>query len=402
MKTRNKGCIAWKIACVGILLLSWGALQAQVRQRDASDVVSSIFKSKKSKSNSSRDTSTRITKPTISGLPAIGYTLTTRFAVTLTGNIAFRLDSNANLSTITSSVAYSQNRQFTFPLESNIWSRNGKYDYIGDIHFMKYPQETFGLGSGSSIDNADKMDYNYIRFYEIVLRQVTANFFLGMGYIIDWHYNISDQNPLPNGQIPDYQLYGPQSSTVSSGITINALYDTRDNSINPYHGFYASGTYRVSPKVMGSDDNWHSCIIDVRKYFIFPYGSRNVLAIWQYDWLVLDGHPPYLDLPSTGWDSYSNTGRGYIQGRFRGKKMVYGETEYRFPISADGLLGAVAFVNIQSFAGLNSNQLQAAQPGWGGGLRIKLNKRSRTNVDIDYGFGEQGSHGLFVNIGEAF
>ncbi|MCK7538529.1 MAG: hypothetical protein MZV63_50005 [Marinilabiliales bacterium] len=43
----------------------------------------------------------------------------------------------------------------------------------------------------------------------------------------------------------------------------------------------------------------------------------------------------------------SGEGReGYTQGRFRGANMVYGEAEYRFPISkcgghpADGVVGA--------------------------------------------------------------
>jgi len=41
-------------------------------------------------------------------------------------------------------------------------------------------------------------------------------------------------------------------------------------------------------------------------------------------------------------------------------------------------------------------------PGYGAGLRIKLNKFSRTNVAIDYGFGAGGSRGFFVNLGEVF
>jgi outer membrane protein assembly factor BamA len=245
------------------------------------------------------------------------------------------------------------------------------------------------------------MQYNYIRFYEIVYRQITTNFFAGAGYIIDWRYNISSVNtkaPVPS----DYELYGPQTSSTSTGFTLNALYDTRDNSINPFKGFYAMATYRDNLKFMGSNSNWESLILDVRKYFNWPAGSRNILAFWSYDWLVLSGKPPFLDLPATNWDTYSSTGRGYIQGRFRGDEMVYGETEYRFPLSRNGLFGAVVFLNGESFSGLNSHRLQSVQPGWGTGLRIKLNKTSKTNLDIDYGFGEQGSNGLFINITELF
>ena len=144
---------------------------------------------------------------------------------------------------------------------------------------------------------------------------------------------------------PPTMKYGPQSSSTSTGFTLNALYDTRDNSINPYNGFYAMATYRDNLEFMGSNSNWESLIMDVRKYFKFPAGSRNILAFWSYDWLILKGKPPYLDLPSTNWDTYSSTGRGYIQGRFRGDEMVDFESEYRFPVTANGFLGAVVFVN---------------------------------------------------------
>jgi Omp85 superfamily domain len=370
--------------------------RAQVPQKDITDVFK--FLSRKKSGESDKE---EVGKITFSGLPAVGYTLTNRAALTLTGNAAFRGDSTARMSTIQSSVTYTENKQFSVPLETNIWTKGNKYNLVGDIHFMKYPQASFGLGTNSWIGNVDSMQYNYIRFYEIVYRQITTNFFAGAGYIIDWRYNITDVNtraPI----LSDYEKYGPQSSSTSTGFTLNALYDTRDNSINAYKGFYAMATYRNNLTFMGSNSNWQSAIIDVRKYFNFPEGSRNVLALWNYEWLILKGKPPYLDLPATEWDTYSSTGRGYIQGRFRGDEMVDLESEYRFPLSANGLFGAVIFVNGESFSGLNSHRLQSVQPGWGVGLRVKLNKTSRTNVAIDYGFGEQGSNGLFVNIAELF
>jgi hypothetical protein len=107
-------------------------------------------------------------------------------------------------------------------------------------------------------------------------------------------------------------------------------------------------------------------------------------------------------LPATGWDNFNNTGRGYIQGRFRGEKFVYAEAEYRLRITTDGLLGAVFFANTQATSGWSANQLQKLQPGVGGGIRLKLNKKSNTNIAIDYGFGRMHSRGLSVNIGEVF
>ena len=107
-------------------------------------------------------------------------------------------------------------------------------------------------------------------------------------------------------------------------------------------------------------------------------------------------------LPATGTDPYSNTGRGYIQGRFRGDNMLYLEGEYRFALSANGLFGGVIFGNAQTFTMQPDNKVQTNIPGWGAGIRFKLNKFSRTNVALDYGFGTNGSGGVFVNLGEVF
>ena len=174
------------------------------------------------------------------------------------------------------------------------------------------------------------------------------------------------------------------------------------NQINPQQGVYYSITYRANLKALGSDSNSNGLQIDARTYLNFPAKSKNVLAFWMFDWMVTGGTPPYLLLPSTGWDDFYNTGRGYIQGRFRGRKMLYFESEYRFGISQNGLLGGVAFVNLQSFSSDLSAQYSNLFPGYGVGLRIKLNKFTGTNLCVDYGFGQKGSRGLFVNLAEVF
>ncbi len=369
-----------------------------IPQKDLYDVVKHLFHHKrvpKSKSDSIT------TKPVFSGVPAVGYTLQSKFAITLSGNAAFRLDSEARVSTITASAAFTQRKQFTMPIESNIWTKGNTYNIIGDYRYYKYPQSTYGLGSNSNIKNEDPMDYNFARFYQVVMRRVAGNLYAGAGYILDAHWNITDLGTL-NGGPNDYRAYGAHSHTVSSGFTLNALFDSRDITINPSKGFYAAVQFRNNYKALGSTDSWHSLIIDVRKYFTFPEGSRNVLAFWSYDWLVLSGKAPYLDLPSTSWDAYSSTGRGYIQGRFRGTHMIDEEAEYRFHLSANGLFGGVLFANLQSFSSTPGSQLQRVQPGFGPGLRINLNKISKTNICVDYGFGREGSKGLFINVGELF
>ncbi len=107
-------------------------------------------------------------------------------------------------------------------------------------------------------------------------------------------------------------------------------------------------------------------------------------------------------MPSNGWDIYSNSGRGYIQGRFRGQNMLYDEAEYRFKITSNGLLGGVVFANAESVSEYPSNKFVYLDPGEGFGLRLKMNKYSDVNLCVDYGFGLYGSRGFFFNLGEVF
>ncbi|WP_183560914.1 hypothetical protein [Mucilaginibacter sp. SP1R1] len=366
-------------------------------EKDLFDVIRSIFE--KNYKQTKADSVT--TKPVISIVPAVGYTLQTDFAGTLSGNVVFRTGPNTRISTITVNPAYTQKKQIIIPLQSNIWTKNNEYNLIGDFRFYKYPQSSFGLGSNSQLANENPLDYSFFRFYETVLKHIAGNFYAGLGYIFDDRWNMSERGQL-NGGVSDFERYGPVSRSISTGITFSGLFDSRDNSINASRGFYASLQYRDNYSFLGSTTPWRSLIIDMRKYYKFPESSDNVLAFWSYDWLVLNGRPAYLDLPATGHDPANTTGRGYIQGRFRGAQMVYLESEYRFKISRNGLLGGVVFVNAQSFSAAPGTRLQSIQPGFGPGLRIKLNKVSKTNIAVDYGFGREGSRGLFINVGEVF
>ena len=152
----------------------------------------------------------------------------------------------------------------------------------------------------------------------------------------------------------------------------------------------------------GSGADWQSLLIDVRKYIRLNTHTQNVLAIWSYSWLTLNGIPPYLLLPSTGWDDTYNTGRGFIQGRYRGRNLLYVETEYRFGISKNGLIGGVVFSNAQSISREINTNVRGLAIGYGAGIRIKANKHSNTNICIDYGIGKDGSNGISVNLGEVF
>jgi len=107
-------------------------------------------------------------------------------------------------------------------------------------------------------------------------------------------------------------------------------------------------------------------------------------------------------LPSNGWEpAFGTSSRGIQQNRYRSNALLYFETEYRFGITANGLLGGVVFANATSASQYGTQQFTYWHPAAGAGVRIKFNKYSRTNVTLDYGF-SKGYQSVYLNIGEVF
>jgi hypothetical protein len=403
-----KSC--WFYVITFILTLSLNAQQdtlvlnhsiqqkAQVEEKDLKDVISK--KKKKLASDSSLSTK-KEQRYLVTVVPAAGYTLQTGFAALISANIGYYNDhgKDAKLSTINTSITYSQYNQIILPLIANIWTKGERYNIISDNRYISYPSNIFGLGGPTDPNKDHTINFNQIKLHETIVKRIYKNFYIGLGYYYDKFWDIKVTSPQTR-MINVYlqKIFG--NSQTASGPIVKALYDSRTNQINANKGFYLNVVLRQNLIELGSDDTWASLLIDARKYINFPNGSKNTLALWSFNWLTPAGDPDYLLLPSTGWDDQYNTGRGYVQSRFRGKQMMYFESEYRYRISRNGLIGGTIFGNLQHFTG-NAKPYDDLLPGYGAGLRIKLNKKSNTNLCLDYGFGNN-SQGFYINLGEVF
>ena len=374
---------------------------SETQKQDAVDVIDFIKKLTKIQTKSRSEQG----KVHLSAFPAVGYSLQTGFAGLVDANVVFKSkkpQDNEKVSFLYSSLAYTEYKQVIFPFRASIWLGHGKYNLQSDWRFVKYPSETFGLGGHTHLTDGYSIDFDYLKFHQTVVTQVSKNLYAGLGYYLDYLWK-TDEVGTPSKNPSDFQLYGLNKTATASGFVFQLLQDSRKNPINPDNGWYSKMVLRPNLSFLGAGTNWTSVQLEFRKYFRFPGKSRNVLAFWNYNWFMLGkGKAPYLLLPSTGWDDNFNTGRGYIQGRFRGNSMVYLEGEYRFKITPKGFLGGVVFANAQSFSQTPEHQFEVLAPAFGAGLRIKLNKFSGANLCIDYGIGLQGSNGISVNIGEIF
>jgi Omp85 superfamily domain len=367
------------------------------KQLDAIDILYRILG--KTAAETQRQQSHRLN---FSLVPAFGYSLSTGFGVDLTGNVAFYTSSThkENLSEIDAETIFDTKHQLIFTSRSEIWADNNNYKFVTDLRLERYPEDTYGIGTGTSQAKTNPIDFTYLRTYFTVLKKIAPDFYAGAGYNLDHHYNITQTGNADN-TVSDFTKYGFAPQSTSSGFTLNLLYDSRRNKINPLGGGFASITYRDNYSFLGSDHNWQELDMQFKKFLKLSDRSNNILAFWSIVQFT-SGTVPYLDLPATGEDMYNNSGRGYSQDRFRGKNFLYLESEYRFGITKNGLLGGVVFANAESLSEFQTNRFQKVAPAAGTGLRVKINKHSDTNVCLDYAAGLYGSHGLFVNLGEMF
>lgn len=329
------------------------------------------------------------------------------------------------------SAAVTSKRQFLSFIKTNIYTADDKLYLQGDWRYYIYKAPTYGLGTNSpdtidipttwawqgadleETDGAYPMDFDYIKFHEVVNVRIKKYFYVGAGYHLDLYTHISDNllelDSLPLQLTPHY-LYSERydfdpERYMLSGLSLNVLYDSRDNLMNAYKGYYARINYRYNPTFLGSDQNSSSLWLEFRTYVpLSKKTPRHLIAFWAYGNFLITGDQPYLTLMALGEDQKARSGRAYVAGRYRGEDMIYGEVEYRFPIIPCGkILGGVIFLNMTTASNRNTNVslFEYVRPGVGFGFRFMINKHFRTNINLDFGFGYQ-SKGFYFSGTETF
>ena len=337
-------------------------------------------------------------------------------------------------SSMVSSIIYTTKKQLILTFKTNVFLENDSWNLMGDWRYFATSQPTYGLGTGpqsarlvtsgfeyddgsysDGIQEAQMMEFNFFRFHETFLKRIQdTRFFAGVGYHLDIHSKINDQllklDTVPPSITSHYAYsvdkgFDPEGYTLS-GLSLNGLYDSRDNPINPYAGRYAFASLRINPEFLGSDKSSSLLWLEYRDYFSLSEARpRHLIGIWTYGSFVTSGDVPYLDLPALGWDQFGRSGRAYPQGRFRGQSVVYAEAEYRFPLQkSKDTFGGVVFANATTATNQDAdiNLMEYVDPGVGVGLRIMINKNSQTNLALDYAWGKYGAQGFYLSVNEAF
>lgn len=363
-------------------------------------------------------------------VPVIGSNPATGFIFGISGLWAFKMPGSQFYSNFIGTAQVTTKSQIIFMLRNNIYTRNEKIFMTGDWRYLKYSQSTYGLGTTSPEDGllayqysvsgvettndslTQPMKFNFARFHQTVTFKLRKGLYAGFGYTFDGYSNIVDEKlRLQPGDtfLTSHYYYNTKygfstTNYFSSAINANIIYDTRDNMLEPWKGIYAMAGWRGAFKFLGNDVNGNYFQLEWRSYHgLSSANPRHLIAFWAMGNFSKVGQLPYLVLPAHAYDQRGRSGRGYTQGRFRGPNLVYGEAEYRFPLGCHGVLSGVTFLNATTTdnPAINLKLFESIKAGYGAGLRIRIDKQTRTSLAVDFGFGQK-SFGFYLAASETF
>ncbi|AOW09842.1 BamA/TamA family outer membrane protein [Flavobacterium gilvum] len=354
--------------------------------------------------------------PIIGVNPATGFSYGATAQYTFKGKELTDKYSSANLG-----VTLTTQKQLLINVKNNILLKNNRIYLRGDYRLYIFTQPNYGLGTNIiptnrenpdfSIESIEEpMDYNYFKFHQSASWEIRNNFYVGGGVEIDWYSTINDKNlDIQNGIFTHHYNYSKQNGFNENeyfvnGLSVNFIYDSRDNQINTRKGWFANINYRFNGDLF--NDQRASNVLNTEVRYFLPMDPRReqfVLGFWALGQFVTKGVVPYLNLPAIGWDQRSRSGEGYTQGLFRGNNLAYMQAELRFPITCNQLLSGTVFTNFITTSNNDDHVhlFQYVQPAVGVGLRLLIDKATRTNLVFDYAVGNH-SKGFYLNAGETF
>lgn len=348
-------------------------------------------------------------------LPSIGYNPSFGFVLgaKLSAIAQYGDPANTNLSSYGMEAVITTKEVTTAIVRHNIFKSGNKWNLQGHWQISRYLIADYGVGPGSNdyMTNSDStfpIRFGLIKLNERIYRKIGKDLYLGLGMTFNFRSNINDEKlevigTTPHERYSQRNEFDPRKYN-SNGWLMGFQYNTKEHPLRPYGGTYFEVFLRFNPTWLGSTKESWQLAYDLRKYFsLSTVNPEHVLAFWHIASYRLGGTIPYLELPATGYDTYNRSGRGYTIGRFKGPSYAYFESEYRFPILRNKLLSGVTFLNLQTVSDdLGTKIFQFWEPSAGAGLRILLQKSSRSTICFDYAIGKYGSNGFFFGLNEVF
>ena len=320
-------------------------------------------------------------------VPAFGYAPETKTYVgaVCLFNFDFYQDSLTRTSNAKAEFNYTWNKQVIAELGWNYFFKEEKWFTYGTLHYSKYPDTYFGIGSFRDTSERTLFESDRIKVELELLKKIKKKWFAGIDLR---HFNYFDFS-VPQDTIV-YEELKDESRTGLGWVLEN---DNRNNLLTPTKGslLMFSNNYNFG------STNYSQLAIDGRKYFSFGKKIKQTVSTRFFTKHII-GSAPFYDLALIGGDKFA---RGYFYGRFRDNNFATLQAEYRatlfWRIGLSAFGGASLVYN--NFNDFNSNTFK---PNAGIGFRFLVDKEQGTNLRFDYAVGAGGESGFYVSFGESF
>lgn len=295
----------------------------------------------------------------------------------------------SNPSQIRFSVDFTQNRQFFMQLPFEIYLREEKWKFKGELGYFNYFYFHYGIGNNTLAANRETFAVTFPRLRLDALYQF-KNLYAGIRYRLDGYGDLN----FKQGGIIDREIVTGRNGGVTSSAGLLFQYDTRDFIYHPTKGIFAEFDYAVNNKLFGSQFHYQRVSVNVSAY---KSVAENHILAFNSSMTNMSGDVPFFDMPYFGT---SNLARGFQDRRFIDRNLFVLQTEYRYPIY--GRFSGVAFVSLSEVAPSIYQLLKESLKGAGGvGLRYRITKEERSMLRLDIGFTREGS-ALYITINDAF
>jgi len=280
--------------------------------------------------------------------------------------------------------------QYALSVSPNIFFSDGKYRVQASVYGNLWQANYYATGNDSP-DDSEEYDSTNLggsltlerRFFDSFVIDLTAR------------HERTDMDIEKDGMLATGDVPGSKDNQYT-GLGFAAGYDTRDNTNSPTKGLAAGYEYAKYDKNLDSDLDFelHGWTLS---YYKKPIKTIDSVAAFAVNIRSANGETPFRYLPSPDG---SQILRGIENGRYKDKRMLALQSEYRFPLK--GKFSGTAFIEAAQVAPeFKDMDLSDFKTSLGVGLRYALNPEQRFNLRADIAWVDDGI-GAIINIREAF
>jgi hypothetical protein len=332
-------------------------------------------------------------------VPALGYAQETGFEYGIVGLASFFTDKDTltRASNVAALVAFTTKNQSIITIKPDIWSKQNRYHYVGDLRYRDFPFNFYGIGNETKQADEEKITQKLVRLGLEAEKQIRQGAYTGVTLTYE-NYEFKDEQP--GGLYETSPFIRDRDGGEVLFLGLSQIIDSRNTNTYTTRGTYFKLNYAYAPPLFGGANFTGSLArLDFRTFK--SYNPKTVLGFnFAYQSINGDTTPFYL-LPQLGNDQLM---RGYYTGRYRDRNLLAGQLELKYRVIPR--IGAVAFGGLGSVHG-NRFALGDLKPSYGGGLRYFFDPSRGLSLRMDYAFGEKRSgeerqKGFYLALGESF